>query len=671
MFNTNDLIGKYRVKRLLGQGGMGCVYLAHDEELERDLAVKVINPKLDGVENALRRFRQEAKAVAGLNCPNIVHVYEFNAQAEAPYLAMEYVKGQALNQIIQKQAPLDLDRILNYAAQILTGLQTAHEAHIIHRDIKPANILVSEKNVVKLTDFGLARSIGAESGLTASGVVVGTLHYLAPEVARGDDATPLSDLYSVGATIYEMITGEAPFDDESPLRLIGKIAKETPAPVTAYRNDITPALAAWLNHLLASEPERRFASAAQAIDLLKQATVDGSNSALHAAPAVMVNSSCQTEDLPAPVPTPPPSHHDAETLDAIAPAKPDPSPQVDLPDSQPGDINPEEVDAIMAKAIEIEKAGRNLLHEESLMEIGAEVGVSPDAVRAAIEAQKVDAEKRKRTHLVVAVAVAALLLIVVGALYFKKPAKATRDYRTTAGTSGTMNANTPPMASTEGPGSRLVLTGDWVDTDLTVKKEELLIIRAAEGKAIQARIGNGPSFSVDGTAYCVAQESGELALNGEKDMTASAAVCTRLRLAALPFGGGSKGSELGDLASAIGDTVATRLAMTNCFEVVERIQVDKVIDNLKLEQSEYFDPATAGRIGQMLGTEHVINGTVQRIGKRYRLTARRVEAETGKALESVVLDGPESELFDLQDRLAAALESKIAQTEADRLLGKF
>jgi len=264
-------MGKYRILRELGHGGMGVVYLGRDDSLGRNVAIKVVNPRLEGVEIALARFAREARAIAQLSSPHIVQVYEFNPEGGQPYLVMEYVPGCGLDDLILQGGRLSYPEILDCACQILKGLSAAHRAGIIHRDIKPANVMCSRQGVYKLTDFGLARSIAAASGasLTTTGAIIGSLRYLAPEVAAGDEATPLSDIYSAGVTVYELISGATPFADPSPLKLVHQIATGHPVSVTERREDVPLPLEAWVTHVLAREPERRYASADEALSVLE------------------------------------------------------------------------------------------------------------------------------------------------------------------------------------------------------------------------------------------------------------------------------------------------------------------------------------------------------------------------------------------------------------------
>ncbi len=338
-----ERIGKYRIERSLGRGGMGMVYVGHDETLGRKVAVKVINEKLEGVENALKRFENEARLVAQLSNAHIVHVYEFDPDHTPPFLAMEYVDGIDLRSFIHHHGPLAYAEVLDCAKQVLAGLAAAHKAGITHRDIKPHNVLRARDGTYKLMDFGLARSLQTSGSLTATGTIVGTLHYLAPEVANGEKATEKSDLYSLGVTLYEMLTGKAPFVEDSPLKLIRRIATEKPTPVRAHRDDVPPALEAWLDKLLAHEDDKRFASAEEALAAL--AGMD-----FGALPERAVGDE-RTE---------------AETVEMKTPLRED------------------DVESIVRKAIQLEEAGKDILREESILEIARELNIGSDAVRQAI-----------------------------------------------------------------------------------------------------------------------------------------------------------------------------------------------------------------------------------------------------------------------------------------------
>jgi TolB-like protein/predicted Ser/Thr protein kinase len=653
---AGERIGKYRVVAVLGHGGMGTVYLAEDEDLDRQVAVKVVNSDLEGAEHALERFAQEARAIARLDNPHIVRVHEYHADEENPYLVMEYVPGDALAEICHQRAPLLPGEALEYTRQILSGLAAAHERGIIHRDLKPANVLVSEAGVLKLTDFGLARSLETREKLTVSGMVVGTLHYLAPEVAAGEAATPQSDLYSVGITLYEMISGDVPFKDASPLKLISRIAHEPPPPVETACPNLPAPVRTWLAGLLARDPAARYATAAAALAALPLAAGE-SSPVLPAAP-------------------------DDPTGQTAAPAGRGPvrpgAPSVAGAEK----LRPAEVDAVLERAVALEREGRELTSDDSVLLIAREAGLDSAAVRAALSqyrASRRQRVRRRRVGVGIGLAAVAGLLVALGIWWGGRPDAPRRRAYTTPGEAGSLSADerrpaeaapAPRGAGLGGlPADALQIGKGWQTTPLSLAgSEQVLLLQVVSGGSVAARSRTHPPVAVAPRLYAsLGRGPVELAATGEEAVV-RAAVVERLRLAALPFGGAREETELGDLAAAVGDVVTTRLAQLECFQVVERVQVDKVIANLDLENTEHFDPATAGRIGRLLGADYVITGAVQKAGGQVRLSAKRLDAETGAALEAVVVDGDRGKLFALQDRLADALAARIIGTEMERFL---
>ena len=265
-------IGRYRISGVLGRGGMGTVFRGHDDALQRDAEVKVLHPRFAAGEGSaasvMERFAEEARSIARLTSPHVVQIYEFEPQATPPYLAMEYVNGQSLQQILKEKPRLSAEAAAECGRQVLAGLAAAHAAGIVHRDVKPANILRAADGTYKLTDFGLARSLERAESLTITGTLLGTVSYLAPEAAAGEEATAASDLYSLGVTLYQMLAGRTPFGEASPLKLLRHIAVEDPPPLANLRDDVPPALEAWLMQLLARDPANRFASATAALAAL-------------------------------------------------------------------------------------------------------------------------------------------------------------------------------------------------------------------------------------------------------------------------------------------------------------------------------------------------------------------------------------------------------------------
>src|SRR5213082_3196148 len=232
--------GRYRIVRKLGTGGMANVYLAEDEVLGRRVAIKILNDRHAGDDQFVERFRREAKNAASLSHPNIVSIYDRGEAEGTYYIAMEYLDGRSLKELILSRGDAPIAVVVEYARQILSALRLAHRHGIVHRDIKPHNVLVDGEGRVKVTDFGIARA-GA-SQMTEAGSIVGTAQYLSPEQARGGDVDQRSDLYSLGVVLYELLTGKTPFDGETPVEIAMKHLSTPPKPPSKLRPDIPPEL---------------------------------------------------------------------------------------------------------------------------------------------------------------------------------------------------------------------------------------------------------------------------------------------------------------------------------------------------------------------------------------------------------------------------------------------
>jgi serine/threonine protein kinase len=253
-------IGKHQIVRLLGRGGMGAVYQAFDPHLERDVALKVMLPQIAENPEHKRRFEREARAVARLTHPNVVTVFDLGYHTDgSPYIVMELMKGRDLLNVMRQDPPLSLERKLAIVLQVLAGLGHAHKVGIVHRDIKPANIFITEDETAKIMDFGVAR-LDAGSA-TAVGMFVGTANYISPEQARGLALDGRSDLFSVGCMLCELLSGRRPFDAESIVATLFKIAHEPPTlPLPAGPEH--EALRPILEKALAKDPAQRYESAA-------------------------------------------------------------------------------------------------------------------------------------------------------------------------------------------------------------------------------------------------------------------------------------------------------------------------------------------------------------------------------------------------------------------------
>lgn len=229
MLVGKHISGRYKILKLIGGGGMSNVYLAHDIILSRDVAIKILRYDLSNEEELHRRFRREALSATSLTNPNIVSIYDVGEDGDMHYIVMEYIKGKTLKQYIQEFSPLSAARSVHIMKQLTSAIAHAHENGIIHRDIKPQNILMDEEGNVKITDFGIATSLGATS-FTQTNSVIGTVHYLSPEQARGGVATMKSDIYALGIVFYELLTGELPFSGESAVSIALKhLQAETPS----------------------------------------------------------------------------------------------------------------------------------------------------------------------------------------------------------------------------------------------------------------------------------------------------------------------------------------------------------------------------------------------------------------------------------------------------------
>jgi serine/threonine-protein kinase len=289
--------GRYEVESRLGIGGMAEVVLARDTALGRQVALKLLAPALAADPVFVERFRREATAIASLNHAHVVVIYDHGMAGGQPYIAMEYVAGRTLKQLIRGGAPLPAKLAVGYACQALDGLAAAHAVGIIHRDIKPENLLLREDGTLKVADFGVARS-ARETMLTQHGSVVGTAEYIAPEQARGAAAVPASDLYSLGVVLFEMLTGRLPFTGELPLAVANQHAVE-PAPRVREINPAIPvALGRVVDRALTKDPSQRYGSAADMKAALLAAMLDDPAPTLVAPPAGVPPGAAATHVLP-------------------------------------------------------------------------------------------------------------------------------------------------------------------------------------------------------------------------------------------------------------------------------------------------------------------------------------------------------------------------------------
>ncbi len=261
--------GRYQILGHLGTGGMAEVYCAQDLQLERKVALKLLHDRFAEDEEFVERFRREASSAAGLQHQYVVSVYDRGDYDGTPYIAMEYVAGRTLKQLVTEHGPLDPTRAADLTVQILRAARFAHRRKVIHRDFKPQNVIVDDEGRAKVTDFGIARA-GA-SDMTQTGSIMGTAQYLSPEQAQGHAVNERSDLYSIGIILYELLTGRVPFDAESAVTVALKQVSESPIPPSRLNPAVTAELEAVVMRALRKEPEGRFADADEFIAALEAA----------------------------------------------------------------------------------------------------------------------------------------------------------------------------------------------------------------------------------------------------------------------------------------------------------------------------------------------------------------------------------------------------------------
>ena len=264
------LSGRYRLEAKLGSGGMSTVYLARDQTLDRDVAVKVMHREMSEQADQLERFRQEARAVAKLSHPNVVAVIDAGEDGGHPYIVFEYVEGETLKARINRVGALDPQEALAYAIEIARGLTVAHARNMVHRDIKPQNVLIDPEGRAKLTDFGISRQL-EQDGMTATGRVLGTTDYVAPEQAMGMAVDPRSDVYSLGVVLYEMLIGQVPFHADSQVGVAMKHVNEDLPDVQQRRPEVSAAAALVVERATDKDPERRYQEIGEMIDDLSTA----------------------------------------------------------------------------------------------------------------------------------------------------------------------------------------------------------------------------------------------------------------------------------------------------------------------------------------------------------------------------------------------------------------
>ena len=254
------IAGRYELEELVGSGGMSSVYKAHDRLLDRRVALKILHEYYGGDQEYVERFRREARAVAQLSHPNIVTVIDRGESDGRQYIVFELIGGPNLKELVEERGPLPVAEALELAIDVARALAFAHERGLVHRDVKPQNVLLNGDGRPKVTDFGIARSLDIDHGMTQTGTVLGTSNYIAPEQASGERVDEQSDAYSLGVVLFELLTGEVPFSGDNFVSVALRHVNEPPPSVLDRRGDVPPRVAAAVDRALAKDPRDRFPS---------------------------------------------------------------------------------------------------------------------------------------------------------------------------------------------------------------------------------------------------------------------------------------------------------------------------------------------------------------------------------------------------------------------------
>ncbi|HET8523188.1 MAG TPA: protein kinase, partial [Thermomicrobiales bacterium] len=315
---------RYRIDRLLGEGGMAEVYLGHDLVLQRPVAIKKLRPQYARDPSFRARFEREAQAAASFTHPNIIDIYDVGEERGTPYIVMEYVPGDDLAHIIAAEGPFDPDDVAALIEQVAAALDYAHQRGVVHRDIKPQNIIVDDAGIAKVVDFGIAKGLG-DSDLTEAGTGLGTVHYISPEQASGLMATPSSDTYSLGVIAYEMLTGQLPFDADTPVGIAMQHISNVPTHPSDINPDVPRPAGDVVMRTLDKNPTTRYPSAgafAEALTHWRSATPTRSTSSARSATTTVLRTQSQPQPRPQPQSAPPLTAAPVQRTAAMRPGPP-------------------------------------------------------------------------------------------------------------------------------------------------------------------------------------------------------------------------------------------------------------------------------------------------------------------------------------------------------------
>src|SRR5690349_6629213 len=280
------LADRYELEELVGTGGMSSVFRAHDRLLDRKVALKILHQQYSGDGEYVERFRREARAVASLSHPNIVTVIDRGDHEGRQFIVFEYIHGENLKRLIQRRGPAPVATALELTIQIAHGLSFAHQQGLVHRDVKPQNVLLNGDGQAKVTDFGIARSLDVQHGMTQTGTVLGTSDYIAPEQAQGQRVDEHTDIYSLGVVLYELLTSEVPYPGENFVAVAMRHINEPPPSIRDKRPDVSPRLEAAVQRAMAKDPADRFQTMADFCRELEANLGELSSAGTQVAPAV-------------------------------------------------------------------------------------------------------------------------------------------------------------------------------------------------------------------------------------------------------------------------------------------------------------------------------------------------------------------------------------------------